>query len=122
MTCRHRSSTLISTVNDKPRHNPEIEGDGRAKRARAVLSAFLGSQASMEEVRAMLRAWIDDVRGHDMQPEQALKEFKTMLPLRSTFRDDPSAELGGRSAAELVSIFIEEYYRGERDGGSPDES
>lgn len=74
----------------------------------------------MDEVRAMLRAWISDVRGHDMQPEQALKEFKAMLPTRGSFRDDAAARLGGRSAAELISIFIEEYYGGARDAGSSD--
>lgn len=106
-------------MNDEPRNQPEFEGDGRAARARAVLSAFLGRQADMHEVRAMLRSWIDDVRCQAMPPERALKEFKAMLPMSGSFRDRHASELGGRSAAELISIFIEEYYRGESDGGDP---
>lgn len=70
----------------------------------------------------MLRAWIEDVRGRDMQPEQALKEFKAMLPSSGTFRNRQEPELGGRSAAELISIFIEEYYRGEREDSDGQET
>lgn len=70
----------------------------------------------MDEVRAMLRSWIDEVRCHDMAPEQALKEFKAMLPMGDSFRHRKSSEFGGRSVAELISVFIEEYYRGEQDG------
>lgn len=74
----------------------------------------------MDEIRAMLRSWIDDVRCQDMPPEQALKEFKAMLPMGGTFRNRRESELGGRNASELISIFIEEYYRGENDSREAD--
>ena len=112
-------NTLLSTVIDDSRDKPNSDGDGRVERTREVLSAFLGRRADMDEVRAMLRAWIDGVRGQNLPPEQALKEFKTMLPMGGAYSQRQVPELGARSAAQLISIFIEEYYRGQCDADEP---
>ncbi len=98
----------FSNVNERKSDKEERRDD--AAQVRELLTAFLGADADMSEVRAMLRGWMDEVRRKQLPPEQALREFKELLPLGSSFAAS-ERERGERNAAELISLFIQEYYR-----------
>ncbi len=103
-------------MKDETNRPPDGSAAQNARHVRQVLTAFLGEQADMDEVRSMLRGWIDDVRRKNLPPEQALVEFKALLPLSGSRGDGPST----RNHADLISIFIQEYYadQSSADGGA----
>ncbi len=104
------ASIAILNVKDDSRHKPDGRGGQNTAHVRQILTAFLGDQADLDEVRAMLRGWINDVRSKNMPPEQALVEFKALLPMGSPRGDGRGDGPSTRNPAELISIFIQEYY------------
>ncbi len=107
-------------MKDDTNRPPDGSAAQNARHVRQVLTAFLGEEADMDEVRAMLRGWIDDVRRKNLPPEQALVEFKALLPMRGARGDGRGDGASTRNHADLISIFIQEYYadQSSADGGA----